>query len=136
MHDLAAKHLDYLQAVITRMAANSFLARGWSLTLTVALIGLATDRGRPALALLALFPITAFWLFDAYFLALEKRFRDLFDTAARAALNGGETTLSMNPGAITIPFVLRCATRPVMLLSHGTILACDLCLLAILCAVG
>jgi len=40
------KHLELIQAVITRMAGNSFLIRGWSVTLVSALF--TGSKGRRA----------------------------------------------------------------------------------------
>jgi hypothetical protein len=34
------KHLELIQAVISRMAGNSFLLKGWSVTLAAALLAL------------------------------------------------------------------------------------------------
>jgi len=48
------KHLVLLQDVIKRLAGNSFLIKGWSVTLVTALLGLAVDGATPALAGLAL----------------------------------------------------------------------------------
>ncbi len=39
------KHLEFLQAVITRMAGNSFLIKGWSVTLVAALLALTVPHG-------------------------------------------------------------------------------------------
>lgn len=37
------KHLELIQNIITRMANNSFLLKGWSITIIVALIGINKD---------------------------------------------------------------------------------------------
>ncbi len=37
------KHLEFVQAVIARQAANSFLLKGWSVTLATALVALGTN---------------------------------------------------------------------------------------------
>ena len=47
--DRQLTHLQMIQAVITRMAGNSFLIKGWSVTLVAALFALAaadTERSR------------------------------------------------------------------------------------------
>lgn len=76
-----SKHMEFLQAAITRMAQNSFLAKGWSITLTTALLGIAIKDGAYQFALLGLLPVLMFWILDAYYLALERSFRTLFDVA-------------------------------------------------------
>lgn len=76
-----SKHMEFIQAAITRMAQNSFLAKGWSITLTTALLGIAIRDGAYQFALLGLLPVLMFWILDAYYLALERSFRKLFDVA-------------------------------------------------------
>jgi hypothetical protein len=73
------KHLEMIQAVINRMAHNSFLLKGWSVTLTAALLALAASNAKPQLILVALFPATMFWGLDGYFLWQERLFRSLYD---------------------------------------------------------
>jgi len=62
MNDLTAKlkHLDMLQAIITRMAQNAFLIKGWAITLTSVLLGLAVKDTHARLAWVALVPFLAF----------------------------------------------------------------------------
>ena len=38
------KHLEFIQKTIERMAKNSFLLKGWSLTLTTALIAISVKE--------------------------------------------------------------------------------------------
>ncbi len=73
------KHLDLLQGVINRMASNSFLLKGWSVTLVAALLALAAEEAKPLLIGVALVPILAFWGLDGYFLAQERLFRKLYE---------------------------------------------------------
>lgn len=73
------KHLEMLQQVITRMAGNSFLVKGWSITLISALLALATKDKIQLMAYVALLPWLAFWMLDGFFLHQERLFRRLFD---------------------------------------------------------
>ena len=78
------KHMDYVQAVITRLANNSFLMKGWALTLSSALLGFAVTQKQAGLALTALVPAMAFWALDTYYLRLERAFRNMYaDIAAK-----------------------------------------------------
>ena len=72
-------HLQLVQAVITRMGSNSFLLKGWSVTLVAALFALAAAKTELRFVLLAYFPAIAFWLLDGYFLNQERLFRALYD---------------------------------------------------------
>ncbi len=87
------KHMDYVQAVIARLANNSFVMKGWALTLTTALLGFAVSRGQALLAVSALVPAIAFWLLDTYFLRQERAFRHLFADVASKRV----TAFAMNP---------------------------------------
>jgi hypothetical protein len=76
------KYLDMLQAVIRRMAGNQFTCRKWSVGLGAAIIGLASAKeGDLRAALVAILPAACFWIQDAYYLALEQKFRALFNAA-------------------------------------------------------
>ncbi len=74
------KHLEMIQAVITRMAGNLFFLRGWTITLITGLFALSATQGaNQDYILLAYFPLFIFWVLDGYFLSQERRFRNLYD---------------------------------------------------------
>lgn len=81
MEDSASKlkHLEFIQAGIGRMAANSFLLKGWSVTLVAALFALAAKDANSKYFIVAYLPVAVFWVLDAYFLMQERRFRALYD---------------------------------------------------------
>lgn len=81
------KHLEMLQQVIARMANNSFLVKGWSITLISALLAFATKDKMAAMAWIAFLPLIAFWLLDAFFLHQERLFRALYIKNSQAPLN-------------------------------------------------
>ncbi|HTT99190.1 MAG TPA: hypothetical protein VMF58_14160 [Rhizomicrobium sp.] len=73
-------HLEILQNVIQRMAGNSFLLKGWSVTLVSALFALGADKANPLFVYLAYFPTAMFWALDGYFLRQERLFRAKYDS--------------------------------------------------------
>jgi len=73
------KHLEMIQGIINRMASNSFLLKGWSLTLVVALIALSVDKTTFLFVLVAALPCLVFWGLDGYFLRQERLFRRVYD---------------------------------------------------------
>lgn len=83
--DAQIKHLEFIQSVITRMATNSFLAKGWGLTVAGAFYGFAVNHLNPWIALLGLMPVITFWWLDGYFLRTERLYRCLYDDARRPA---------------------------------------------------
>jgi hypothetical protein len=80
MDEPTIEHLKLIQAVITRLAQNSFTYKGWTLTLVTALIALSVEEiSSPYLLAVALLPTLAFWGLDAYYLRQERLFRALYD---------------------------------------------------------
>lgn len=79
MIDDKSKHLEFIQNVIARMANNSFLLKGWAVTLVAALFALAAQNTNLNFVILGFFPVIAFWILDAYYLRQERLFRQLFN---------------------------------------------------------
>lgn len=73
------KHLEFIQAVINRTAKNSFLLKGWSITVVAALFALSTDNSVLNHILIAYFIVFIFWLLDSYYLCQERLFRALYN---------------------------------------------------------
>ena len=81
-------YLGILQGVINRMAANSSGAKTWCIALVSAMIVIIADKGKPELIWISAFPILLFVFLDAYYLGLEKRFRDRYNEFIQK-LHGG-----------------------------------------------
>lgn len=73
------KHLEFIQAVINRMAGNSFLLKGWAITLVAALFALSAKDTNQSYIFIAYFPVIIFWILDGYFLSQERLFSDLYN---------------------------------------------------------
>lgn len=73
-------HLSITQSVIQRMASNSASCKAWCITLVSAILVIVADKGKPNYALLALIPTLLFLVLDAYYLALERGFRDSYNS--------------------------------------------------------
>ena len=73
------KHLEFIQNTITRMAHNSFLLKGWCITVVGAIIGLNKDGVDWKVTTLAIFLTLMFWILDGYFLSQERYFRGRYD---------------------------------------------------------
>ncbi len=72
-------HLGILQNVIQRMAANSSASKAWCVTLVSAVLVIVADKDKPDYAYIALLPTFVFGALDAYYLALEKAFRNSYN---------------------------------------------------------
>jgi hypothetical protein len=83
--DHRIKHLEMTQAVIGRLASNSFLIKGWAVTVAGVFFGFAVNQSDPALARVSLATTGLFWLLDTYFLRAERLFRVLHDRVRTCA---------------------------------------------------
>lgn len=89
------KHLEFIQNVITRMNTNSFMIKGWAVTLVAALFALSAKEANTKFYFIAFIPIVAFWILDGFFIATERRFRELYKIAATKTENSVD--FDMNP---------------------------------------
>lgn len=77
------KHLEFIQSIISRLATDSFLSKGWALTVAGALDGFAVNHLNPWISLVGLLPVSVFWILDTYFLRAERLFRCLYEAARK-----------------------------------------------------
>ena len=82
MSEAKHKHLDFIQLAITRMGANSFLLKGWSVTLVAAVFALAHEDADQRYLFAAYLPNVIFYVLDSYYLHNERLFRKLYDAVA------------------------------------------------------
>jgi hypothetical protein len=74
------RHLEMIQNVISRMASNSFLLKGWTVTLVVGLLAFANIKEMDSnFMFLALIPAGFFWLLDGYFIYQERLYIKLYE---------------------------------------------------------
>lgn len=73
------KHLEFLQLVITRMNVNSFLLKGWTITLVAALFVFAEKDTNLKYIAIPLVSIFLFWFLDGYYLSIERQYRQLYN---------------------------------------------------------
>lgn len=73
------KHLEFIQGVVNRMSSNSFLIKGWCITMVSAIFVLAGKDMNTKFMIIAYMSVAAFWILDCYYLYQEKLFRDLYD---------------------------------------------------------
>jgi hypothetical protein len=80
--DAKLKHLEFIQAAISRMATNSFLFKGWAITIAAALSAFGAVETKAGLFLIALVSTTMFWGLDGYYLWLERGLINLYERVA------------------------------------------------------
>ena len=79
--DSKLKHLEFVQGVIARMNSNSFSMKGWMITIVAGFLAIfAAGKDLNEIFLfVAIAPTMLFWLLDAYYLQMEKKYRLLYD---------------------------------------------------------
>jgi hypothetical protein len=77
------RHLEMIQSIVTRMATNSFVAKGWALTVAGAIYGFAASHLNPWIASAGLLSTLGFWWLDAFYLRAERSFRCLYNEAVK-----------------------------------------------------
>jgi len=87
-------HLGFIQGVISRQAGNSFLIKGWVLTITVALAGFAISQHNWKIATLGLGPLLIFAWLDAYYFRQERLFRCLYNAVVQCDNRVGPFSMS------------------------------------------
>lgn len=86
-------HLGFIQGAINRMAGNSFLIKGWIVTLVAAIFALSTKSPDPKLMWLAFASVLIFWALDSYYLRQEKLFRKLYEKVADESIGSRNFTM-------------------------------------------
>ena len=79
--DKKIKHLEMIQGIINRLANNSFLLKGWALTLITALAVYLLKKPITSVDWYIVAPLLLFWFLDAYYLMLERAFRNIYNSA-------------------------------------------------------
>ena len=81
-------HLAILQAVIQRMAANSSSSKAWCITIVSAILVIVADKSKPEIAWIAVLPTFLFMCLDIYYLALERSFRESYNSFVKKLHEG------------------------------------------------
>lgn len=87
------KEINIIQGIINRMASNSFMIKGWAITLVVATLLL---KGNNYQTLVAFVPLLAFWILDTFFLQTERKYRKLHKWVIKNRLKTSEFILDMD----------------------------------------
>lgn len=93
------KEIDLIQACITRMAQNSFMIKGWFVTLYAAIFAFTLTKVDTCLMCVALMLVNiAFWYLDAYFLRMERQYRKIYEEVLEKRKNGDiDLMYELNP---------------------------------------
>lgn len=74
------KEIDLVQACITRMAQNSFMIKGWFVSIYAVILALLPEKINLYLLCITLMVVNLiFWYLDGFFLKTEKTYRKIYD---------------------------------------------------------
>lgn len=79
MSDNKIKHLEFVHNTINRMSTNSFIIKGWLITLVSALFLFGKNDINDKFIIISLISTIAFWYLNSLFLRQERKFRALYD---------------------------------------------------------
>lgn len=114
-------HLELIQGVINRLSSNTFLFKGWSITIIGAVFTAMIATNNNDFLWLILGIVLMFWAIDAYYLMLERGYRKLYKQVAETSSE--KIDYGMNIGQfIKFSAWLEALRRPVLLLFYGVIL--------------
>mgnify|MGYP006955433837 CR=1 FL=1 len=76
LNKVLLKEIDLIQACINRMAQNSFMIKGWTISLVAVVLAVLPESfDLTGLCLIGIVATLCFWYLDAFFLRTEKLFR-------------------------------------------------------------
>jgi hypothetical protein len=125
------KHLEFIQAVISRMANNSSLFKGWAVTIAAAMSAFAAVESRVALLTIAIVSTAMFWAMDGYYLWLERGFVDLHKRVALKKEDEIDFSMKIDK-AHAARYWLKACWRPHLWAFYGTIILVDVIGIALL----
>jgi hypothetical protein len=109
--DLRVAHLNMIQGVIGRMSGFSAGVKNFCVTISAAIIAVAFQKHVPMLVWAAIAVVLIFFVMDAYYLALEKRYRDLYEEVIGRPFTDA-AQLSLKPPAPSISTTIKAARSP------------------------
>ena len=96
------RYLEATQRVIDRLSNISFILKGWAVSLVAGLMALAASGSNQDYVLITYIPIAVFWFMDAYFLMMERQYRELFNRNTDLSQQLAQFTIKRNKGNIVI----------------------------------
>lgn len=96
--EIMAKEIDLIQACINRMAKNSFIIKGWAITLVTVILALLPKKvDVRLLCVIGIVATICFWYQDAFFLRTERLYRWKYEWVITNRLNSIEYCYDLNP---------------------------------------
>ena len=105
-NDNLFKEIDLIQECIRRMAHNSFMVKGWALTVFAGVTAFTHgDNFNDYILLICstIIPFVCFWLLDTFFLHTERRYRKVYEVMLEKRRKGDLSgQFELNPHNVSI----------------------------------
>ena len=79
MKEPKISYLQMIQNIITRMSESSFKIKGWGIGVMLAIFSFAGNQGDKRCILFSVVPLFVLWCLDAYYLQLERKYREFYE---------------------------------------------------------
>lgn len=117
------KEIDLIQECIRRMSHNSFMVKGWALTLIAGVTVISHGDNFNDYILLVcstIVPFICFWILDAFFLHTERKYRKLYEITLEKRRNGDMSyQFELNPKKVSINCFIRTMFSTTLSLFYG-----------------
>lgn len=92
------KEIDLIQSCISRMAQNSFIVKGWTITLLTVIIALLPETfDIRLLCILGIVITSCFWYLDGFFLKTEKLYCWKYEWVIKNRYESDDFFYDLNP---------------------------------------
>lgn len=109
--EILFKEIDLIQGCISRMANNSFLVKGWALSVFAGVTAITKGENFGSISLLictTIVPILCFWVLDAYFLQAERKYRKMYSDRIGKRKNDDYSNLyELNPNGYKVDSIYK-----------------------------
>ncbi|MGO5030174.1 hypothetical protein [Candidatus Agathobaculum pullicola] len=97
-NEILLKEIDLIQSCINRMAQNSFVVKGWTITLVAVVLALLPERvDMQMLSIIGVLATLCFWYLDAFFLKMELLYRWKYEWVIENRTNSDKFYYDLNP---------------------------------------
>lgn len=96
--EILYKEIDLIQSCISRMSQNSFMVKGWLITLVAVILALLPENfNLNILCIISFIVIACFWYLDAFFLKTERLYRWKYNWVIINRLQSDDFIFDLNP---------------------------------------
>lgn len=117
------KEIDLIQGCINRMANNSFLIKGWALGVFAGVTAFTKGDNLNNIVLLlctTVVPFICFWVLDAYFLQIERKYRAMYtERLTKRKNNDSDELFDLNPSKYKVGSILRIMFSQTLTIFYG-----------------